>query len=151
VVDGDGREIHETRIRTFGIDAPQSDICRDTDSDLYRCGAKAANALDNFLDQRVVVCTSVNLDRHQRTVVCPVGASDIGVWLVRNGYSLCLPFHIFGNLPNFLFIARHYWAWDNICSDRRRGNAIIWIGRFVLEFNFSASSFLPLSRLALSL
>ena len=43
VIDGDTLEIHGTRIRVFGIDAPESDqLCRDEDSNLYRCGQKAA-------------------------------------------------------------------------------------------------------------
>lgn len=44
VIDGDTLEIHGTRIRLWGIDAPESSqLCRDDDSLQYRCGAKAAN------------------------------------------------------------------------------------------------------------
>jgi hypothetical protein len=46
VIDGDTVEIHGTRVRVFGIDAPESSqLCRDDDSLPYRCGAKAANEL----------------------------------------------------------------------------------------------------------
>jgi hypothetical protein len=42
VIDGDTIEIHGTRIRLWGIDASESaQLCRNQDSDLYRCGAKA--------------------------------------------------------------------------------------------------------------
>ena len=55
VVDGDTLEIHGTRIRLWGIDAPESgQLCRDADSDLYQCGAKAANDLDTFIARRPV-------------------------------------------------------------------------------------------------
>ena len=46
VVDGDTLEIQGTRVRIFGIDAPESDqLCRNDESLRYRCGAKAANEL----------------------------------------------------------------------------------------------------------
>jgi hypothetical protein len=41
VIDGDTLEIHGTRIRLWGIDAPESNqLCRGEDSLQYRCGAK---------------------------------------------------------------------------------------------------------------
>ena len=50
VIDGDTIEIHGTRIRLWGIDAPEStQLCRGDDSLQYRCGAKAANDLDGFI------------------------------------------------------------------------------------------------------
>jgi endonuclease YncB( thermonuclease family) len=50
VIDGDTIEIHGTRIRVWGIDAPEStQLCRGEDSLQYRCGAKAANDLDASL------------------------------------------------------------------------------------------------------
>jgi endonuclease YncB( thermonuclease family) len=49
IIDGDTIEIHGTRIRLWGIDAPESaQLRRGDDSDLYRCGAKAANDLDGL-------------------------------------------------------------------------------------------------------
>jgi endonuclease YncB( thermonuclease family) len=49
IIDGDTLEIHGTRIRLWGIDAPESSqLCRDDESLPYQCGAKAANELYNF-------------------------------------------------------------------------------------------------------
>jgi endonuclease YncB( thermonuclease family) len=46
IIDGDTLEIHGSRIRLWGVDAPESDqLCRGEDSLQYRCGAKAANEL----------------------------------------------------------------------------------------------------------
>ena len=57
VIDGDTLEIHGTRIRLWGIDAPESSqLCRGEDSLQYRCGAKAANDLDAFIASRTVNC-----------------------------------------------------------------------------------------------
>jgi endonuclease YncB( thermonuclease family) len=63
VIDGDMLEIHETRIRPGGIDAPESSqLFRGEDSLPYRCGAKAANELDSFIARRPVDCEPVSLD-----------------------------------------------------------------------------------------
>jgi endonuclease YncB( thermonuclease family) len=93
VIDGDTLEIDGTRIRVFGIDAPESDqLCRDEDSNLYRCGQKASNALFDFIARRSVNCVEVDRDRYKRAVsVCTVGETDIADWLVRNGLALDWP------------------------------------------------------------
>src|SRR4030081_1872480 len=69
IIDGDTLEIHGTRIRLWGIDAPESSqLCRGEDSIQYRCGATAANNLDSFLNKRPVDCAPVSLDQYRRTV-----------------------------------------------------------------------------------
>src|SRR5690349_9235100 len=69
VIDGDTLEIHSTRIRLWGIDAPESSqFCRGSDSLPYRCGAKAANELDRFIAGRPVSCEPVSRDVYGRTV-----------------------------------------------------------------------------------
>jgi len=80
-------EIHGTRIRLWGIDAPESSqLCRDGESAQYQCGAKAANALDAFIARRPVDCSPVSLDRYGRTVaVCSIDRVEIAEWLVRKG------------------------------------------------------------------
>ena len=93
IIDGDTLEIHGSRIRLWGIDAPESSqLCRGDDSLQYRCGAKAANHLDAFIAGRPVNCLPISLDRYGRTVAtCSVGGADLGDWLVRNGLALDWP------------------------------------------------------------
>lgn len=93
VIDGDTLEIHGTRIRLWGIDAPEStQLCRGEDSKPYRCGAQAANDLDSFIARRMVSCVPVNLDQYGRTVAtCSVNGVDLGEWLVRSGLALDWP------------------------------------------------------------
>jgi endonuclease YncB( thermonuclease family) len=93
VIDGDTLEIHGSRIRLWGIDAPESSqLCRGEDSLQYRCGSKAANDLDAFIAGRPVNCLPISLDRYGRTVAtCSVGGTDLGDWLVRNGLALDWP------------------------------------------------------------
>src|SRR6201993_5234032 len=93
VIDGDTLEIHGTRVRLGGIDAPESTrLCRGEDSLQYRCGAKAANDLDAFIARRSVSCTPISLDQYGRTVAtCSVDVADLGQWLVSNGLALDWP------------------------------------------------------------
>ena len=93
VVDGDTLEIHGTRIRLWGIDAPESSqLCRGEDSLQYRCGAQAANDLDAFIARRPVNCVPLSLDQYGRTVAtCSVGGADLGEWLVQSGLALDWP------------------------------------------------------------
>ncbi len=93
VIDGDTLEIHGTRIRLWGIDAPEgTQLCRGEDSVQYRCGAKSANDLDAFIAGRPVNCVPIALDRYGRTVAtCSIAGDDLGEWLVRNGLALDWP------------------------------------------------------------
>jgi endonuclease YncB( thermonuclease family) len=93
IIDGDTLDIHGTRIRLWGVDAPESNqLCRGDDSKLYRCGAKAANDLASFIAKRPVNCTPVAEDQYGRTVAtCSVAGADLGEWLVRNGLALDWP------------------------------------------------------------
>jgi endonuclease YncB( thermonuclease family) len=93
VIDGDTLEIHGTRIRLWGIDAPEStQLCRGEDSLQYRYGAKAANELDAFIARRPVNWLPVSLDQYRRTVaVCSIDGVDLAEWLVRNGLALDWP------------------------------------------------------------
>jgi endonuclease YncB( thermonuclease family) len=73
IIDGDTLEIHGTRIRLWGIDAP-------------------ANDLDAFIARRPVNCFPISLDQYGRTVAtCSVAGADLGDWLVRAGLALDWP------------------------------------------------------------
>ncbi|WP_333939097.1 thermonuclease family protein [Bradyrhizobium sp. CCBAU 11386] len=97
VIDGDTIEIHGTRIRLWGIDAPEHDqLCRGDDSELYRCGQKAAAALAGlfYAIPRPVICRPKDRDQYGRTVaVCKIGEPDpdIAHWMVSNGHALDWP------------------------------------------------------------
>lgn len=93
VIDGDTLDIHGTRIRLWGIDAPEHDqLCRGDDSLPYRCGAVAANKLDAFIAHRPVSCAPKDIDRYGRTVAsCRADVTDLGEWLVGEGLALEWP------------------------------------------------------------
>jgi endonuclease YncB( thermonuclease family) len=95
VIDGDTLEIRGTRIRLWGIDAPESEqLCRGNDGLQYRCGAKSANGLDAYIAGRSVECTPAGSDRHGQTASrCKVNGADLGDWLVRSGLALDWPIY----------------------------------------------------------
>jgi endonuclease YncB( thermonuclease family) len=127
VIDGDTIEIHGTRIRIFGIDAPESDqLCRNEESELYRCGQKASNALFDFIARRPLECVEVDRDRYQRTVaVCSVGGTDIADWLVRNGLALDWPKYSKGD-------------YANAQAEAKREQRGMWSGSFREPWNYRA-------------
>ena len=95
VIDGDTVEIAGQRVRFNGIDAPESSQqCDDAKGFRYQCGAKAANALDEFLAaSRPVRCQFVEWDRYSRYVGNCFRADGVSVaaWLVENGHALDWP------------------------------------------------------------
>jgi endonuclease YncB( thermonuclease family) len=109
IIDGDTLEIHGTRIRLWGIDAPEStQLCRGDDSLQHRCGAKAATDLDAFIAARPVNCVPVNLDRYGRTVAtCSVNGVDVARWLVSQGLALDWPQYSRGRYQQAQHEAEH--------------------------------------------
>src|SRR5258705_8485908 len=120
VIDGDTLEIHGTRIRLWGIDAPESSqLCRNDESLQYRCGAKAANELDAFIARRPVDCSPVSLDQYRRTVaVCSIDGVDLAAWLVRKGLALDWPTYSKGKYDKAQRDAEHpgrgIWAGSSV-------------------------------------
>jgi endonuclease YncB( thermonuclease family) len=90
VIDGDTIELHGTRIRLFGIDAPESrQSCSDAVGHSYRCGQKAAFALADHIDGGAVSCDPRDIDHYGRTVaVCYLGYEDLNAWMVAQGWAL---------------------------------------------------------------
>jgi endonuclease YncB( thermonuclease family) len=126
IIDGDTLEIHGTRIRLWGIDAPESDqLCRNEGSEHYRCGQKAANDLDAFNARRAVECVEVDRDQYRRAVVCTVAGIDLADWMVRNGQALDWPRYSKG-------------AYAAAQSEAKRANLGMWGGIFEDPWRYRA-------------
>lgn len=127
IIDGDTLEIHGTRIRLWGIDAPESSqLCRNDESLQYRCGAKAANGLDAFIARRPVDCSPMNLDQYGRTVArCSIDGVDLGAWLVGNGLALDWPTYSKGR-------------YDKVQRDAEHAGRGMWAGSYVEPWLYRA-------------
>jgi endonuclease YncB( thermonuclease family) len=127
IIAGDTLEIHGTRIRLWGVDAPESSqLCRGDDSIQYRCGGRAANDLDAFIAKRLVSCTPITLDRYGRTVAsCSVDGMDLGDWLVRNGLALDWPQYSKG-------------LYDKVQREAEHAGRGMWAGSYVAPWLFRA-------------
>ena len=90
VIDGDTLEIHDRRIRLWGVDAPEGrQSCDGADGAVYACGRLAGNRLDQQLQDKTVSCFEEDTDRYGRMVArCEVGGEDVGGWLVQQGYAV---------------------------------------------------------------
>jgi endonuclease YncB( thermonuclease family) len=90
VIDGDTLEIHGTRVRLVGIDAPESDqSCEDATGQAWRCGQQVALALADKIGQATVSCKGDEFDRYgRRLAVCRARGEDLGGWMVSAGLAL---------------------------------------------------------------
>ncbi|WP_311538675.1 thermonuclease family protein [uncultured Bradyrhizobium sp.] len=125
VIDGDTLEILGTRVRLYGIDAPEHDqLCRDQHGAHYRCGQVAANALAAFIGRQTVACVEVDRDRYGRVVaVCSAGKVDLADWLVRGGFAVDWPRYSKGD----------YAAAE---AEARGAQSGLWSGRFVEPWRY---------------
>jgi len=118
VVDGDTIEIHGTRIRLFGIDAPEGGQTCNAQGKPYRCGQKAAFALSDKMGGKTVECRPKDRDRYGRVVaVCLVDGEDINGWMVAQGWAL----------------AYRYYSLDYVRQEQHAESAKagMWHGQFV--------------------
>lgn len=89
VIDGDTLEIHGSRIRLHGIDAPESRQPCQRDGTAWRCGSEAARALDAMIADRPVSCEVRDVDRYNRLVaICRQGDRDLNAAMVRAGMAM---------------------------------------------------------------
>jgi endonuclease YncB( thermonuclease family) len=131
VIDGDTLDLHGTRIRLWGIDAPESrQLCR-RDGEPWRCGQAAALALSDRIGRRVVHCEVRDVDRWSRLIaLCRLAGEDLSEWLVRSGLAL----------------AYRRYAKDYVASEElaRRARAGIWVGAFAPPWEYRRDRDAPL-------
>lgn len=86
IVDGDTLVVQNTRVRLFGIDAPEArQRCETGTGGHWACGAAATAALRELAGQGVR-CTGSQEDRYGRLIaVCRAGGRDINAEMVRKG------------------------------------------------------------------
>lgn len=124
VIDGDTIEIHDHRIRLFGIDAPESSqLCVRTTGERWHCGQQASFALADRIGRAPVSCQPRDLDRYGRVVaVCFKGNEDLNRSMVANGWA----------------VAYKQYSLDYVADEvgARRNRINIWSGEFEMPRNW---------------
>lgn len=89
VIDADTWDVGGTRVRLFGIDAPELDQTCDTrDGQNWACGGWVSAQVRQMYDGRRARCTALTLDRYDRTVArCFVDDVDVGRQMVADGWA----------------------------------------------------------------
>ena len=87
VIDGDTVDVGGTRIRLWGIDAPERGQVCHAWGRAWNCGTMATEALTSRSEG--LACEAMGTDRYGRTLgVCYSGGEDMNAWLVANGWAL---------------------------------------------------------------
>ena len=90
VTDGDTLRFGDTRVRLFGIDAPESKQTCERDGVTWLCGQEAGKVLRDLVGSQPLTCDEMDRDRYGRSVavcVLPDGR-DIGAIMVSEGLAL---------------------------------------------------------------
>ncbi len=125
--DGDSLEVNGTRVRLFGIDAPEFDQSCTKDGAQWACGAEAADQLSRLVTGRQVRCAPTGVDQYQRILArCTVGATDVNAAMVERGYAIA-----------FRKYSSEYVAAEAGAKAAKRG---IWAGKFETPSSVRAES-----------
>ena len=88
VIDADTLDVGGTRVRLFGIDAPEMGQPCSSDGRTWDCGAWARDAVANRFEGAFAQCQRIETDRYGRVVArCAVDGQDIGGLIVRSGLA----------------------------------------------------------------
>ena len=124
VIDGDGVEISGTKIRLFGIDAPEIDqYCNRADGTRWRCGQYATVELDRAVAGHEVACTVRDKDRYGRLVsTCRVAGVDLAEAQVASGFAVA-----------YRKFTRDYVDEEDRAHGAKLG---VWAGRFEMPWDW---------------
>jgi endonuclease YncB( thermonuclease family) len=125
VIDGDTISIGDTRIRLWGIDAPEREqTCQGKTGDVYECGRDAAAVLRELTRGRRVGCTEQGHDQYGRVVaVCNTESGEMNAAIVRCGWAV----------DYAQFSGGKYRSEQ---QEARRDGLGIWAGRFEMPWDW---------------
>lgn len=94
VIDGDTLGVAGSRVRLYGIDAPEAgQTCRRTGRS-WACGTDSEKALVSAITGREVRCEQQDRDRYGRVVgICWAGSENLNAWMVENGGAVAYRRH----------------------------------------------------------
>lgn len=117
VGDGDSITVAGTKIRIYGIDAPELDqTCSDRAGSIYACGRLAQRHMQKIAKGKIR-CETVETDQYGREVsICYAGDVDLGAAMVNAGWARA-----------YLRYSLRYASAEQAAKDARRG---MWDGDF---------------------
>jgi len=120
VIDGDTLQIDATKIRLFGIDAPEGKQSCERDGVAWLCGQEAGAYLRKLVAGLPITCVQRNRDRYGRSVaVCKLpDGRDIGAEMV--GAGMALAYRRYGGT---IYVSEE--------SDAKAARRGLWVGSFV--------------------
>jgi endonuclease YncB( thermonuclease family) len=135
VIDGDTLAIRSenTRIRLFGVDAPEGkQTCNNAEGNRYLCGSRAADALATLIGRNGrVTCREEDRDRYGRVVaVCHANGRDINGELIRQGWAV-----EYGQYSDGRY--------SNEETEARQAKRGLWAGTFVKPWDWRRGERLP--------
>ncbi len=108
-----------TRVRLFGIDAPElKQKCKAPGGRDFLCGRAAASCRLRHVSGRTVECKGTSVDRYGRLIaICFVDGKDLNALMVGEGWALAYRDH-----------SKKYVPQENVARKARKG---IWAMQFV--------------------
>ena len=89
IVDGDTLVIDETKIRLFGIDAPELDQSCTLEGQSWECGARSKDQLEGLTAGQTVSCRGTETDDHGRLLaICYARGLELNATMVEYGWAL---------------------------------------------------------------
>ncbi len=125
VTDGDTIRIGDTRIRLWGIGAPERrQTCQGRNGDVYECGRDSAAVITELTRGQQVECTENDRDRYGRVVaVCRTEAGELNAAMVRRGWAV-----------EYKQFSKSRYSQGQ--AEARREGLGIWSGRFEMPWDW---------------
>ncbi|WP_081994634.1 thermonuclease family protein [Paracoccus sp. PAMC 22219] len=127
VIDGYTIDVAGSRVRLYGIDAPEAAQTCQRDGRTWACGTIAENSLVSTIAGRQVRCEEQDIDRYGRSVAtCWAGEENLNAWMVENGWAVA--YRQYGGAI--------YDPEEAVARAARRG---IWSSEFVMPWDWRES------------
>jgi hypothetical protein len=89
VIDGDTLQIAQTRIRLFGIDAPEASQTCDRQGQKWACGKASAERLRSLISKASLSCYGAEIDVYGRLLAtCTLSGIDLNQQMVADGWAV---------------------------------------------------------------